>query len=133
MLLRFSLALILLMAAGLCAAADTRFADRLYPVLQKANCRTCHIDGGIAAATRLHFPEAGATSDQIEAFGRSLTPLVNREQPEASLLFTKPTQREKHTGGKLIQSGSPEEAALLDWVRRLARLAPEPARVNITA
>ncbi len=132
MLFRFSL-LIPLMVAGFCAAAETRFADGLYPVLQKANCRTCHVDGGIAAATRLHFPEACATSDQIEAFGRSLTPLVNREQPEASLLFTKPTQREKHTGGKLIQPGSQEEAALLDWVRRLARQAPEPARVNITA
>ena len=123
--------LITLTAAG--SAADTPFAGGLYPVLQKANCRTCHVDGGIAAATRLHFPEAGATSDQIEAFGRSLTPLVNREQPEASLLFTKPTQREKHTGGKLIQPGSPEAAALLDWVRRLARQAPEPARANVTA
>ena len=117
-----------MIAAGLCAAADSKFVDGLYPVLQKANCRTCHVDGGIAAATRLHFPEAGAPSEQIEEFGRSLTALVNREQPEASVLFTKPTNRDKHTGGKLIAPGSNEETVLLDWVRQLARLSPQPAQ-----
>src|SRR6266545_1318078 len=54
---RLSLVLIPLVASGLCAAADIEFADGLYPVLQKANCRTCHVDGGIASATRLLFPE----------------------------------------------------------------------------
>jgi hypothetical protein len=124
---RLFLVLIPLAAAGFCAAAGNQFADGLYPVLQKANCRTCHVDGGIASGTRLHFPEAGAPPDQVEAFGRSLASLVNRDQPEASLLFTKPTNREKHTGGKLIAPGSKEEAILLDWVRQLARLAPTPA------
>ena len=126
MLRPFSPLLIPLVAAGLCAAADSTFADGLYPVLQKSNCRTCHVDGGIASATRLLFPEPGAPTGQIEAFGRSLAALVNRDQPQASLLFTKPTNREKHTGGKLISPGSPEEALLLDWVRQLARLAPAP-------
>jgi len=74
--------------------------------------------------TRLHFPEVNAPSEEVEAFGRSLTPLVNRKQPEASALYTKPTNREKHTGGKLILPGSPEEALLLDWVRYLARVSP---------
>src|SRR6266404_4214671 len=118
--------IVLMMAAG-SPAAITSFTDGLYLILQKANCRTCHVDGGIANATRLHFPEAGATADQIEAFGRSLGALVNSAQPEASPLFTKPTLREKHTGGKLIQPGSPEEAALLDWVRQLARMTPAAA------
>jgi hypothetical protein len=113
-----------LAATGLCVGADSNFDGGLYPVLQKANCRACHVDGGIASATRLHFPEAGATPADVEAFGRSLAPLVNREQPEASPLYTKPTNREKHTGGKLILPGSPEEALLLDWVRYLARVSP---------
>ena len=126
MLRHLSLLLIPLVAAGFCAAADSKFADGLYPVLQKSNCRTCHVDGGIASATRLLFPEPGAPAGQIEAFGRSLVALVNRDRPEASPLFTKPTNREKHTGGKLISSGSQEEALLLDWVRQLARLAPAP-------
>jgi hypothetical protein len=111
-------------ATGLVTAADSSFAGGLYTVLQKANCRACHVEGGVASATRLHFPEDGATSAAVEAFGRSLTPLVNREQPEASLLFTKPTNREKHTGGKLILPGGKEEALLLDWVRYLAGVSP---------
>src|ERR1051325_5196543 len=94
--------IVLIMAAG-SPAAITSFGDSLYPILQKANCRTCHVDGGIASATRLHFPEPGAPPDQLEALGRSLGALVNRSKPEASLLITKPTLREKHTGGKLIQ------------------------------
>src|SRR5881394_1356265 len=122
----YQVAIILIMAAGSQAAIPS-FADRLYPILQKANCRTCHVDGGIASATRLHFPETGAPPDQIEAFGRSLAVLVNSAQPEASPLVTKPTLREKHTGGKLIQPGSPEESALLDWVRQLARMPPAAA------
>ena len=125
-MLRLSPVLIPLVAAGLCAAADTKFSDGLYPVLQKANCRTCHVDGGIASATRLLFPEPAAPADRIEAFGRGLSALVNRDQPEASLLFTKPTNREKHTGGKLISPGSKEEALLLDWIHLLTRLAPSP-------
>jgi len=120
----FCLLLLALTATGLCVAADPTFAGRLYPVLQKANCRGCHVDGGIASATRLHFPEADAPPAEVEAFGRSLTPLVNREQLEASPLYTKPTNREKHTGGKLIVPGSPEEALLLEWVRYLARVSP---------
>src|SRR5437773_3402520 len=114
----YQILIVLMMAAG-SPAAITSFADGLYPILQKANCRTCHVDGGIASATRLNFPEPAAPVDQIEAFGRGLVALVNRDQPEASLLLTKPTNREKHTGGKLISPGSKEEALLLDWVRQL--------------
>src|SRR4051812_5834486 len=109
-----TIGLLTLAVVSSCAAGDSSFSGGLYPVLQKANCRTCHIDGGIAAATRLRFPESNAPAD-VEAFGRSLAPLVNREKPAESLLVTKPTNREKHTGGKLIAPGSPEEALLLDW------------------
>ena len=122
---RYSLLLLLALAAsGLSVAAENNFDRGLYPVLQKANCRACHVDGGIASATRLHFPEVDASAVEVEAFGRSLTTLVNRERPEASLLYTKPTNREKHTGGKLILPGSPEEALLIDWVRYLAQAPP---------
>ena len=116
--------LLLFPLAAMGLAADSNFSGGLYPVLQKANCRGCHVEGGIASATRLHFPEVDASSAEIEAFGHSLTTLVNRDQPEASPLYTKPTNREKHTGGKLILPGSPEEALLIEWVRSLARSAP---------
>jgi hypothetical protein len=77
----------------------------------------------VASATRLHFPEEGATADRLEAFGKSLVILVDRDHPENSLLFKKPTQRVAHGGGKRIEAGSPEEATLLSWVKVLAHLS----------
>src|SRR5262249_3119657 len=121
-MLRSSLALLVPL---LTLAADPKFADGLYPVLTKANCKACHVDNGIASGTRLHFPEGDQSPAQIEAFGRSLSALVNRDQIEQSLLFVKPTNRIKHTGGKLIVPGSPQEAVLLDWIKYLAKLTPE--------
>ena len=129
-MLRFSFLLILPLLG---VAAEPKFADGLYPVLQKSNCRACHTDNGIASATRLHFPEPDAPAADVESFGRSLGPLVDREHPEQSLLYLKPTSRVKHTGGKLIQPGSPEEALLLDWVRTLAKMAPIAAGTQAAA
>ena len=89
------------------AAESVSFTQTLYPVLEKAGCRACHNVDGVASATRLHFPEADATPDQIEAFGKSLVILVDRAHPEDSLLFKKPTARISHTGGQKIKPGSP--------------------------
>ncbi|MGH9660745.1 MAG: hypothetical protein ACRD96_19505, partial [Bryobacteraceae bacterium] len=98
-------------------AADPRFTESVYPILQKANCRGCHVADGVASATRLHFPDPSASPEEIEAFGRRLGPI-------ASLFVSKPTGREKHTGGVLIPPGSPQEAALAAWASYLERLGP---------
>lgn len=103
---------------------DGYFSKSLYPILQKANCRACHTGEGVASATRLHFPPETASDDAIEAFGRGLAALVNKAQPEESLLLKKPTYRVEHTGGKLIPPGSDEEKVLLTWVKYLASAAP---------
>jgi hypothetical protein len=104
-------------------AQTVSFADAVYPVFQKAGCPACHNLNGVASATRLHFPDAGASPEQIEAFGKSLVILVDREQPLNSLLLKKPTQRVAHGGGERIKIGSPEEAALLSWIGVLAHLS----------
>jgi hypothetical protein len=83
------------------------------------------MENGIAAATRLLFPPANAADREIEAFGRGLGVLVDRAQPARSLLVLKPTNREKHTGGKLIEPGSAEESALTAWIAALVRLPAE--------
>ena len=109
-------------------AQDPDFRTTLYPVLEKANCRACHNTEGVASATRLHFPEADAPASQIEAFGKSLVILVDRDHPDSSLLFKKPTARIAHTGGERIKQGSPEETILKAWIAKLARLSgPELA------
>ena len=91
-------------------------------MLQSAGCPACHNLNGVASATRLHFPDADATPDRVEAFGKSLVALVDREHPEDSLLFRKPTRRVAHGGGVRIKPGSPEEAILTSWIQVLSRM-----------
>ena len=104
-------------------AQTVSFAHSIYPIFEKAGCPACHNLNGVASATRLHFPEAGASPDQIEAFGKSLVILVDRNQASNSLLLKKPTKRIAHGGGERIKIGSPEEAALLSWIGVLAHLS----------
>ena len=121
---RLSLLICLLagLSAPLPAAEDAlTFARELYPILEAANCRTCHTPDGVASATRIHFPEASATAEEVEAFGASLEVVVDREDPSRSLLLNKPTNRIPHTGGRLIEPGSVEEQSLVRWINYLAR------------
>jgi hypothetical protein len=105
-------------------AQDGAFETGLYPVMEKADCRNCHNVDGVASGTRLHFPESGSPPAKIEAFGKSLVTLVDRDQPELSLLLRKPTARMPHAGGERIKPGGPEEAELKTWIERLTRLSP---------
>lgn len=106
-------------------AQEASFSKTLYPVLEKAACRACHTSDGVASVTRLLFPEENATTEQIEAFGRSLVALVNRDRPEESLLLKKPTNRTPHAGGERVKPGSEQEIALKAWVLRLAKLSSD--------
>ncbi|HEY7305436.1 MAG TPA: DUF1592 domain-containing protein [Bryobacteraceae bacterium] len=99
------------------------FSSHLYPILKEAGCPACHNANGVASATRLHFPDASATPDQIEVFGKSLVRLVDRAHPDESLLLKKPTMRIPHTGGLRIKPGSPEEATLKSWIKTLTALS----------
>jgi hypothetical protein len=96
------------------------FSDKVFPVLQEARCSGCHASDGVASATRLHFPDKGASPAQIQAFGLSLAPLVNRADAAKSLLLAKPTNVIRHTGGERIHPGSDEEKLLQQWVQFLA-------------
>jgi len=96
------------------------FALKLFPVLEEAHCRLCHSTAGVASGTRIHFPDAGSKQDQIELFGLSLAAVVDRSDPSKSLLFLKPTNRVKHTGGERIKPGSEQEKVLLEWIQYLA-------------
>jgi Protein of unknown function (DUF1592)/Protein of unknown function (DUF1588)/Protein of unknown function (DUF1587)/Protein of unknown function (DUF1595)/Protein of unknown function (DUF1585) len=101
------------------------FTRTVYPILEGAQCRGCHADDGVASATRLHFPEPNATPEEIEAFGVTLAALVDRADPDRSLLINKPTNRVRHTGGVRIQPGSFDEEALHEWVRYLAGVSED--------
>jgi len=105
------------------------FAGRVYPVLEKAQCRTCHNDNGVASATRVQFPREGAVAEEVEGFGLRLRAVVQTGQPDASPLFLKPTNRVAHAGGERIKRGSEDEKILRAWVEHLAAL-PETSAVQ---
>ena len=107
---------------GTAGAQTTPFVSSLYPIMESAGCRNCHNPAGVASATRLRFPDKDTPLPRIEAFGRSLVELVDRQNPEKSLLFLKPTARTAHTGGERIPQNSPEEAVLKTWIEYLAKL-----------
>ena len=96
------------------------FQSQVFPVFEAAKCAGCHAPSGVASATRLHFPEQGATPAQIQAFGLSLSALVDRTDASRSLLLTKPTNTARHTGGVRIKPGSPEEQIVAKWTASLA-------------
>ena len=75
------------MSTAQTASDDRFFVDKLYPVLEAAECRMCHNDNGVASATRVHFPLPDAKPDVIRAFGLGLSAVVDRNDPDASLLF----------------------------------------------
>ena len=106
-------------------AQDAAFGPGLYQVLERAGCRTCHNPDGVASGTRLHFPEQDSPPERIEAFGKSLVALIDREQTDRSLLFNKPTNRIPHAGGEMIKRGSQDEAVLKAWIQRLSHLTSE--------
>src|SRR5262245_11585354 len=85
------------------AVDESYFAEQVYPVLHAVQCERCHSDNGVGSETRLAFPEPEAGRDRITTFGLSLMDLVDRRDPEQSLLLRKPTKRMKHTGGQRIK------------------------------
>jgi hypothetical protein len=113
--------------------SDARFfVDKVYPVLEAAECRMCHNDDGVASATRVRFPPPDAKPDAIQAFGLGLSAVVDRNNPDASLLLRKPTERVAHGGGERIKKGAPEEAALRAWIAYLAKLTPPELNTAIS-
>src|SRR6476660_4606672 len=119
---RFVLFGAILTAASL-GAQEGPFGAGLYQVMEKAACRSCHNPDGVASPTRLQFPEPDVAPDKLEAFGRSLVTLVDREKPEKSLLLNKPTNRTPHAGGERIKPGSEDEGVLKAWIEKLTQLS----------
>jgi len=120
--------------AGLADATDPAFfGAKVYPVFEAAQCRACHASDGVASGTRLHFPERGASAQDIQSFGLSLSVLVDHVDPSKSLLRLKPTRRIPHTGGERIKPGSDEERILTEWIQYLAANGAGAARPTQTA
>ena len=107
------------------------FVEKVYPIIEKAECRMCHNDNGVSSATRLKFPPSEAKTEAIVIFGLKLSALVDRTNVGQSLLLNKPTMRIAHTGGERIPKGSAEEETLKTWVAYLAKLTDAQLNASI--
>ena len=91
--------LLLFFTLSAASAQSISFEKSVYPILVAADCRACHNSEGVASGTRLQFPELDASPERIEAFGRSLVALVDRNEIDRSVILQKPTNRMTHAGG----------------------------------
>ena len=108
--------------AGTPSVDEQFFLQKVYPALEKAECRNCHNDNGVGSATRVQFPPPEADAAAVQAFGLKLSAVVDRANAERSLLVRKPTLRVAHAGGERIAKGSAEEGLLKSWAVYLAKL-----------
>jgi mono/diheme cytochrome c family protein len=53
------------------AVQESFFADKLYPVLHRAQCNLCHNDNGVASGTRFNFPVSGPMGKKVPRSGSS--------------------------------------------------------------
>ena len=132
-MLRAAATLVLAVSFVTAAPATTSglFADKVYPVLERAECRSCHNSNGVASGTRLRFPPSDASRNAIDAFGLRLSALINRATPASSVLLRKPTLQMTHAGGERIRKGSEDEAALRQWVDYLAAMPETEIRAGL--
>ncbi len=94
-------------------------------LVERVGCRECHTPDGVASDSRLVFPEPGAPEKAFATFAEDLLDLVDRDAPEQSRLFRKPTKRLKHAGGLKVVPGTADEGVLRAFVQALAA-KPEP-------
>src|SRR5206468_9903910 len=108
--------------------AAPSFRNQVLPILTRAGCNSgaCHGalagKGGLKLSLRGYDPDA----DHFVLTRQSLGRRVDLQQPEKSLLLTKPTFTVNHGGGKRIDVASPEFKVLADWVAGGAP-GPRPA------
>jgi hypothetical protein len=104
--------------AGACDPIETFFTQRIWAGFMSTTCVGCHIEGGAAAASRLHLVtrlDDGGLDHNLN----QLAPLAAEHVGALSLLVAKPTGRHpnSHGGGALLRPDG-EEAAALAWLAR---------------
>jgi hypothetical protein len=93
------------------AADPSFFATKLYPALEAAHCRICHATDGVASGTRLHFPDPGASQEEIQVFGLSRTK-KNSSVSGFSIWRRHPMTHSRHVGAWV---NPPELPSKVSW------------------
>jgi hypothetical protein len=95
-------------------ANQTTFTDQVLHDALVA-CTACHVPAGQGADTRFRVDANDAL-----ATARSLAPLVDAANPDASRILEKPLNLVPHGGEQQIAPGSTQETALRNWVALIA-------------
>ncbi|MBI1787699.1 MAG: DUF1549 domain-containing protein, partial [Acidobacteria bacterium] len=127
-------------AAAVCPAASVRFSPDVISILTIKGCNGSGCHGSPAGQNGFKLSLFGS---DVEADYRAITPRVNLDKPEQSLLLAKPSFAAPHGGGRVLAPDSEEYQVLLDWLRqgaplsgggpRLARLEIEPGEKALRA
>lgn len=101
-----------LVRGGFC---ENEFVTQVFAAVLVPVCARCHVEGGLAAATRLRVTptDAAATRASVER-------LVDVADPPASLILHKPLGELGHGGGVQLAAGGPEIEILRQWVGLVA-------------
>jgi hypothetical protein len=88
---------------------EVSYSSEVYPILN-AGCSSCHTAGGLAGSTRMVLTgDAGA--DHAD-----LLPLVDVNDPAASLLLQKGTGEAPHGGAALLHEGTTDYNLIKAWI-----------------
>ena len=101
-----------------CVTDAQFFEERLWGPVFASRCLACHVEGGVAARTRMVLvPEE--TEGWLDRNVAAVQAVAKAELDGRPLLLLKPTGRIAHTGGVLIPPDAPEYPDLEALVARL--------------
>ena len=107
------------------------------PVLTAANCNTGSCHGSARGQDGFHLSLYGfdPKGDHFRLTTEMAGRRINTAIPEESLLITKAVGTVPHTGGKLIEPGSPPHQVLVEWIRSGAHYdadtIPQPVAIEV--
>jgi hypothetical protein len=112
-------------------AENPSFRRHIVPLFSRAGCsgRECH--GSFQGRGGFHLSLFGYDFEKdhkqmtVNADGGENQVRINREQPEKSLLLTKPTLQEPHKGKERFKKGSWEYNLVLKWIQGGAKMDVE--------
>lgn len=107
------------------------------PVITAAGCNMGACHGSARGQDGFHLTLYGfdPKGDHFRLTNEMAGRRINLALPEESLLITKAVGDVPHTGGKLIDKGSPFHQVLVDWIREGARFdegeIPQPTGIEV--
>jgi len=98
------------------------FAEKVYPILEKAECRMCHNDNGVSSATRLKFPAARSQDRGHRNFRLECQPWWTARMWRNRCYSTNRQCASRIQVESASLKGSAEEETFKAWVAYLAKL-----------